>query len=270
VLSIEKGAETKGGHLMSTMQSTPAFDVEALRSGIEERDASIMRGLYAPDAQLTIVDRRDQPSHPHEIAGTAAIGEFIDDMYGREMEHRLEQVVVSADGSHAAYLERCRYPDGTKVVSTSMLDLRDGRIASQTSLQAWDEEDRGGPVTRETAAEQVEHLDFTHPDEVRRFPHGMAQILNVGGGVVGRLTLEPGWRWSQDVKPLAGTEWCEAPHFQYHVSGTIRVHMADGTEFDAKAGEVTMLPSGHDAWVVGDEPVVVVDWQGAVHYAEKT
>ena len=69
------------------------------------------------------------------------------------------------------------------------------------------------------------------------------------------------------VKPLAGTDWCEAPHFQYHISGTLRVQMSDGTEFDAVAGDVTALPQGHDAWVVGDEPVVVVDWWGASNYA---
>jgi len=250
------------------------FDVETLRRGIEGRDASTIRGLYADNAQVTLVDQRDQPSHPHQIAGGPAIGEFLDELCSREMEHHLDQIVVSPDGTHAAYLESCRYPDGTKVLSTSMLDLRDGRIAAQTTLQAWDEEDQGAKGTATGAAaagiaEAAEHLDFGKPDEVRTFNHGRAEILQVGDATVGRLTLEPGWRWSQDVKPVVGTEWCEARHFQYHLSGTLRVHMADGTEFDAKAGAVTMLPSGHDAWVVGDENVVVVDWQGAVHYAEK-
>ncbi|MEU8687651.1 nuclear transport factor 2 family protein [Streptomyces sp. NPDC048665] len=245
------------------------FDIETLRRGIEDRDASALRGLYAEDARVTMVDHRDQPSHPHEIAGTAAIGEFLEDVCSRDMEHRLGQVVVSADGSHAAYLEQCRYPDGTKVLSTSMLDLRHGRITTQTSLQAWDEETQGAERQEATAPARPEHLDFSAPDEVRTFPNGRAEIINVGGGAVGRLVLEPGWRWSKDVKPLAGTEWCEAPHFQYHLSGTIRIRMADGTEFDAKPGDLTVLPSGHDAWVVSDEPVVVVDWQGAVHYGEK-
>ena len=84
---------------------------------------------------------------------------------------------------------------------------------------------------------------------------------------IGLLTLQPGWRWSDHVKPLAGTELCEAPHFQYHVAGTLHVVMADGAEFDARPGDVTALPQGHDAWVVGDEPVVVVDWYGASNYA---
>jgi hypothetical protein len=99
------------------------------------------------------------------------------------------------------------------------------------------------------------------------FERGRAELVTIADTQIGRLTLQPGWRWSDHVKPIAGTEWCEAPHFQYHVSGTLRVKMADGTEFDAVAGEVTALPQGHDAWVVGDEPVVVVDWWGASNYA---
>ncbi len=114
----------------------------------------------------------------------------------------------------------------------------------------------------------AEAKDFASPDEVRSFEKGKAEILNIGGGVVGRLVLEPGWRWSEHVKPIAGTEWCEAPHFQYHVSGTLRVQMTDGTEFDATPGQVTALPAGHDAWVVGNDPVVVVDWWGASNYAK--
>ena len=115
---------------------------------------------------------------------------------------------------------------------------------------------------------KTEHRDFAEPDEVRTFDNGRAEILNTDSGAIGRLVFQPGWRWSTDVKPLAGTELCEAPHFQYHLSGTLRIRMADGSEFDASPGQVTYLPSGHDAWVVGDEPVVVVDWYGASHYAE--
>ena len=116
----------------------------------------------------------------------------------------------------------------------------------------------------------TEHLSFTTPTEVREFPNGRAEILTIGGAEIGRLTFLPGWRWSEHVKPLAGTHSCEAPHFQYHLSGTLAVLMDDGTEFVAKAGDVTSLPSGHDAWVVGDEPAVVVDWYGASNYAKAT
>ncbi|MCX5758746.1 MAG: cupin domain-containing protein [Candidatus Hydrogenedentes bacterium] len=113
----------------------------------------------------------------------------------------------------------------------------------------------------------IELKSFASPDEVRTFEKGKLELLNMGRGVVGRVTLEPGWRWSRHVKPIAGTELCEAPHFQYHVSGRIHVVMRDGTELEAGPGEVTTLAAGHDAWVVGDEPVVLVDWAGAVDYA---
>ena len=117
---------------------------------------------------------------------------------------------------------------------------------------------------------QTEHKSFQTPDEVRDFPHGSASILNIGGGSVGRLVFQPGWRWSTDVKPIARTSSCEAPHFQYHVSGRLGIRMDDGTELVAGPGDITSLPSGHDAWVVGDEPVVVVDWYGASSYARPT
>jgi hypothetical protein len=110
---------------------------------------------------------------------------------------------------------------------------------------------------------------FAAPDETRTFPRGWLEVVGIGGGTVGRLTLEPGWRWSTDVKPIAGTEWCEAPHFQYHLAGRIGIRMSDGTELEAGPGDITYLPAGHDAWVIGDEPVVVVDWAGATSYAAR-
>jgi hypothetical protein len=121
-------------------------------------------------------------------------------------------------------------------------------------------------MTNDTKTPQ--HKDFAKPDEVRTFERGRVELLEIGGSQIGRLILEPGWRWSQHVKPLAGTDLCEAPHFQYHLSGTLHIEMADGTVFVATPGQVTALPSGHDAWVVGDEPVIVVDWYGASNYAK--
>jgi hypothetical protein len=115
--------------------------------------------------------------------------------------------------------------------------------------------------------QQTAHESFSAPYEVREFPSGRAEIVKVGDAEIGRLVFEPGWRWSTDVKPLAGTESCEAPHFQYHVAGRLGIRMDDGSEFIAEPGDVTSLPSGHDAWVVGDEDVVVVDWFGASEYA---
>jgi len=91
---------------------------------------------------------------------------------------------------------------------------------------------------------ETEHKRFSQADETREFPNGKAEILSVGGSEVGRMTFAPGWRWSNDVKSIAGTEIVAGP------------------------GDITSLPSGHDAWVVGDEPVVVVDWYGASNYAK--
>ncbi len=117
--------------------------------------------------------------------------------------------------------------------------------------------------------EKAETKSFDKPDEVRTFPKGKLELINIGGATIGRATFEPGWRWSTSVQPLVKTKSCEAPHFQYHISGTIRIAMDDGTELECKAGDVSLLPVGHDAWVVGDEPVVVVDFQGMVDYAKQ-
>jgi mannose-6-phosphate isomerase-like protein (cupin superfamily) len=114
-----------------------------------------------------------------------------------------------------------------------------------------------------------EHKNFSKDVETRTFNRGKAEVMKIGGGEVGRLVLQKGWKWSNDVKPIAKTEWCEAPHFQYHVSGRLHVKMSDGSEFELGPGEVSYLPSGHDAWVVGDEPVVVIDWYGAGNYAKR-
>ncbi|MBI4894704.1 MAG: cupin domain-containing protein [Candidatus Aenigmarchaeota archaeon] len=116
----------------------------------------------------------------------------------------------------------------------------------------------------------AEVKSFENPDEVRDFPKGAVKLVNIGGAVIGRAVFEPGWRWSESVKPLAKTESCEAPHFQYHVSGVLRVVMDDGKEYDCRPGDISLFPSGHDAWVVGDEPVVVVDFQGMIDYAKSS
>ena len=104
-------------------------------------------------------------------------------------------------------------------------------------------------------------------DEVREFPKGKLEMSTVGKTMVGRATFQPGWRWSESVKPIAGTDSCQVPHNGYVVAGRLGIKMDDGTEFDCKPGDVSLLPSGHDAWVVGDEPAVVVDFQGMLDYA---
>ena len=119
-------------------------------------------------------------------------------------------------------------------------------------------------------SKKAELKSFNKPDEVRAFPKGKVELVKIGGTMIGRAVLEPGWRWSTSVKPLAKTKSCEASHFQYQLSGTLKVLMDDGTELECKAGDVALLPIGHDAWVVGKEPVVIVDFQGMVDYAKQS
>jgi len=116
----------------------------------------------------------------------------------------------------------------------------------------------------------LEVKNFKTPDEVRKFEKGKIELVEVAGKLIGKATFEPGWKWSKHVKPIANTESCQAPHFQYIISGTLHVVMDDGTEGDAKAGDVVSVPPGHDGWVVGKEPVVAVDFQGMVDYAKKS
>ncbi len=115
---------------------------------------------------------------------------------------------------------------------------------------------------------QMQKKDFSQPDEVRTFDKGKLELVTVGGVTFGRALLEPGWKWSTSVKPLANTASCEAPHLQYHVSGRLHVVMDDGSEDEFGPGEVSQLPPGHDAWVVGDEAVVVIDITGMGDYAK--
>jgi hypothetical protein len=119
-----------------------------------------------------------------------------------------------------------------------------------------------------TTAARTENKTFDQPDETRTFELGQVDLVDIAGAQIGRLTLQPGWRWSDHVKPIAGTDLCLAPHFQYQVQGTLRIRMGDGTEIETYSGAVTAVPEGHDAWVVGDEPVVLVDWWGASNYAK--
>ena len=123
-------------------------------------------------------------------------------------------------------------------------------------------------VIMKSSQTKAEVKSFNKPDEVRTFPKGKLELITIGGATIGRATFEPGWKWSTSVQPLVRTKSCEAPHFQYHLSGIIKIIMDDGAQFECKAGDVSLMPVGHDAWVVGNEPVVVVDFQGMVDYAK--
>ncbi|PZH17235.1 hypothetical protein C1I97_05435 [Streptomyces sp. NTH33] len=117
--------------------ASPAFDTDTLRRGIEGDTASTLLSLYTDDAEIRIVDRDAQPSRPKVLHGRDEIGSMLNDIYGRDMTHRLEQCVVQGD--HAAYVESCEYGDGVRVLAESMVSLRDGRITDQIMIQVWDE-----------------------------------------------------------------------------------------------------------------------------------
>ena len=115
----------------------------------------------------------------------------------------------------------------------------------------------------------MQKKSMSSPDEVRSFPKGKVELVKVEGVTFGLATFEPGWKWSTSVKSIVKTDSCQAAHTQYVISGHIRVGMDDGTEFEYGPGDVGVIPPGHDAWVVGNEPVVGLDITGMVDYAKK-
>jgi hypothetical protein len=116
---------------------------------------------------------------------------------------------------------------------------------------------------------QVEIGSFDSPDEVRRFENnGQALVVNIGGATIGRGTFEPGWRWSADVKPIAGTDSCEVSHLGYVLSGRMEIEMDDGSKAEIGPNQAFAIPPGHDAVVVGDEPCEMVDFGEFGDYAK--
>ncbi|MEV0603520.1 cupin domain-containing protein [Streptomyces sp. NPDC050315] len=109
---------------------------------------------------------------------------------------------------------------------------------------------------------EVKSID--QPDERRDFPNGHLESVHLSGLDFAKATFEPGWRWSESLAPIAGTASCEVPHNGYIVQGRMHIRMDDGTESDGGPGDVFVVSPGHDAWVVGDEPVVVFDFAGAM------
>ncbi|GHE34145.1 hypothetical protein EDE04_2694 [Streptomyces sp. 2132.2] len=111
---------------------------------------------------------------------------------------------------------------------------------------------------------------FDQADETRPFADGKGRldVIQTDGGAVGRAVFEPGWRWSQHIKPLAGTDSCQAAHTGYVVSGRMKVVMDDGASEEYGPGDFMQVEPGHDAWVLGDEQCVAVDWTGFGAYAQ--
>jgi uncharacterized cupin superfamily protein len=111
---------------------------------------------------------------------------------------------------------------------------------------------------------------FESADEIREFEgKGQAEVVTLAGHSVAKGTFEPGWKWSENVKPIAETDSCQAAHFAYVLSGRMRVFMDDGSEVEVGAGDVVAIPPGHDAEVPGDEPCVMVDFGEIGDYAKR-
>jgi hypothetical protein len=114
----------------------------------------------------------------------------------------------------------------------------------------------------------VETRDFTSPDETRTPERTRVELVGIGGGQVGRYTFEPGWRWSECIKPIVKTDSCQVEHIGYVISGRLGVRHDDGTEVELTPGSVYRIAPGHDGWTVGNEPAVLVEFQGAAVYAK--
>jgi quercetin dioxygenase-like cupin family protein len=108
----------------------------------------------------------------------------------------------------------------------------------------------------------------TSPDETRTFENGKIELANLSDVTIGRVTLEPGWSWEKCVKPIVKTDSCQAPHTQYIISGRIKVVMDDGAEEEFGPGDAAVIPPGHNAWVVGNEALVGIDFTGLKEYAK--
>lgn len=110
---------------------------------------------------------------------------------------------------------------------------------------------------------------FDSPDRRQTYEHGEIDLLDIHGTSLGLVMFDPGWRWSEDVKPLVGTETCEGHHVGYAISGRLHVEMNDGTAVDVQPGDVFDVPPGHDAWVLGDEQAVHIQVSGVDSLLEK-
>ncbi len=114
----------------------------------------------------------------------------------------------------------------------------------------------------------IESKNFDSPDETRTPTKTRVDVVHVGGTEVGRFTFEPGWTWSECIKPVAGTDSCQNDHVGCLISGRLTVRHDDGTEVTINPGEAYRIQPGHDAWVEGDEAAVAVEFKSAASYAK--
>lgn len=115
---------------------------------------------------------------------------------------------------------------------------------------------------------KMELKNLNTPDELRELPKTKIEVVNLGNITFMRATFQPGWKWSECVKPTVGTDSCQAPHANYVISGRMCVVMDDGTQKEMGPGDFAIIPPGHDAWVLGDEPCVGIDFTAGKMYGK--
>ena len=114
---------------------------------------------------------------------------------------------------------------------------------------------------------KLQKKNMSAPDETRNIAKGKIDFVKLEGFTFGLMTFEPGWKWSESIKPMANTDSCQVTHLGYQISGKLHVAMDDGTQEDFGPGDICLIPAGHNAWVVGEEQVVILDVTGLTDYA---
>lgn len=207
-----------------------------------------------------------------------------------EFNEKLDEWLVATQGKRAAthametrdrdrdntYLQIVEFPSYEEAMANSALPETSGFAESMAALCDGPAVFRNLDLVREDDMLPHDGLSlrvrsFDSPDETRQFESGSGrfEVVQDGSGSVGRGVFMPGWRWSTHVKPIAGTDSCQASHVGYCVSGRMRIVMDDGSAGEVGAGDFMVCPPGHDAWVLGDEPCVLIDWAAAGDYARR-
>ncbi|WP_245553362.1 cupin domain-containing protein [Nocardia veterana] len=207
-----------------------------------------------------------------------------------EFNHTLDQWLTATEGKRLAthametrdrdrdntYLQIVEFPSYEEAMANSELPETTGFAETLAALCDEPAVFRNLDLVREDdmdshPATSLLVKNFDSADETREFEagSGQLQVVQAPAGAVGRAVFQPGWRWSTHVKPIAGTDSCQAAHIGYCVSGRMHIRMDDGTECDVGAGDFMQCPPGHDAWTLGDEPCVMIDWAAAADYARR-
>ena len=258
-------------HLQQTEQIN-AFR-EAWREAGHQREprVSVSRSIFA------LVDDRDRAYFGHARQETDQIG-YLDETtraifgrtYAAEPDVLVEQLAEdTAIAAADTLLLTVPEPAGRRLQRARHREHPDPRGARpRLALNPWPAAGGAPRRGRMSAMARFQHKRLDQPDEVRPYPLGQTEIFELDDFVVGRMVMEPGWRWTHDVRPIAGTERCMYHHLGYCISGALNIELEDGTTGVIKAGEMFELPPGHEAWVEeGTEPWIAVDFRGARSYA---